>query len=88
MQTEIDAVLAGLKADIQREILNHRGEGAGMVQSFTVNCRRHGERTATKFNNMLSRGDAVTIGEAATKAAAMVSAAIETAEAAGRVDFA
>lgn len=85
MPTEIESVLSSLKADIQREVLNHRGDGAGLVQSFAINCRRHGERTATKFNNMLSRGDAAAIGDAAANAAAMVSAAIETAEAAGRV---
>jgi hypothetical protein len=91
MQTEIDNALAGLKAEIQREIFNHRGDDAGRVRAFVTDIRAHRERYATKFSNMRGRADAnhfAAIDAAATKAANLANEAIDAAEKAGRVEFA
>jgi hypothetical protein len=90
--TEIDGVVRGLRADIQREILNHRGEGAGLVRSFSINCRRHGERVMGKLRDMRARSDAslhtAMIDAAETKVNVIVNDAIKAAETAGRVELA
>lgn len=90
MQNELDTILAGLKAEIQREILNHRGEDAGLVASFAANVRRHGERIATKLSNLRdgATSNSPAIDAAAANARALVNDAISAAEKAGRVEFA
>jgi hypothetical protein len=56
MPTEIENILSALKAEIRREILNHRGADAGLVKSFAVNCRAHRGRVATRLRNMRADG--------------------------------
>ncbi|GMO36577.1 hypothetical protein BwSF12_47230 [Bradyrhizobium ottawaense] len=92
MQTELDTILAGLRANIHQETLNHRGPDAGLVTSFAVNLRRHGERINEKLSNLRARSEAAphltAIDAAAGTAATLVNDAIAAAEAAGRVEFA
>jgi hypothetical protein len=91
VNTEIDGIVRGYHADVQREILNHRTtEGAGLVASFASNVRRHADRAATKLRDLRAQQPTAvaTIDAAGAKIEALAKTAIDRAEAAGRVEFA
>ncbi|MEY9884954.1 hypothetical protein [Bradyrhizobium sp. USDA 329] len=66
MQNELDTILAGLRANIQQEILNHRGNDVGLVASFTTNLRHHHQRVDAKFSNLRQVGADIAAIDAAS----------------------
>jgi hypothetical protein len=93
MQSELDKIVRGFRANVMSEILHHRTiSGAGAVPSFVANVSHHRQRVQQKLDNMRAANlPATTIKEIA-KAESIVNdlAQSETERAinAGAVEFA
>lgn len=89
MNTEIDTIVQGFRANVMAEIQYHRViNGAGSVAAFAVGVRRHRERVLRKLEDSCTRLPGDALESAATAINDAADAVIARIEAAGRVEFA
>jgi hypothetical protein len=92
VQTEIDNIVRGFRANVMAEILHHRQhEGQGAVASFEANVTRHRQRAIIKLDDLRAQDGrehtAVVLDAAEAKITGLAAAEVARVRAAGTVEF-